>query len=84
MRQALDEYAKTFFTLLAAGSKLETYEKRMALTVSMYPHMDEEHQENVRQSLTLPDDVLNDILEEENVSDFDKIKEVFEEGSDGN
>lgn len=77
MRQVLDEHAITVFSLLAQAAKLENYDRRFAITVSTYPHMDEEGQEQVKQSLQLPDDLLSDILEDENYDEVSKLKDML-------
>ena len=79
VRQALGEYSITFFTLLAAGVKLEIYNKRWQLSVSAYPHMEDEvDREKLKEALSLPDDLLNGILEDEKLDDISKLKQIFE------
>lgn len=68
----------TFFSLLAAGNKVEVYEKRLLLTIATYPHMAEDQQEQVRDDFQLPDDFLNDILESEIKDDINMLKEALE------
>jgi len=77
VRQALNEYAITFFALLNEGYKQDVYAKRWQLVASAYPNMDEEKQEELRASLVLPDDVLNDILESEVKDDINTIKDIL-------
>lgn len=69
--------AKTFFALLSEGHKLEVYDMKQALTVSAYPHMEEDSQEGVKNTLVLPDDILSDILMGENPDDAEKLKEAI-------
>lgn len=71
--------AKTFFALLNEGHKAEIAEKKLLLSIVTYPHMDKEAQEEFRQALLLPDDILSDILEEENIDSVDSLKSMFEE-----
>lgn len=50
---------------------------KQALTVSAYPHMEEDSQEGVKNTLVLPDDILSDILMGENPDDAEKLKEAI-------
>jgi hypothetical protein len=73
--------AKPFLALLTEGNKLDAYQKRFMLTASIYPYQDEDGQQNIKSSLTLPDDVLSDILEADQVDDINKIKDALEDGN---
>jgi hypothetical protein len=71
----------TVFALLNEGHKLDVYDKKMLLTISAYPHMDEDQQIAVRASLQLPDDLLSDILGDETPDDINTLKEALENGN---
>lgn len=69
--------AITVLALLMEGNKLDTYEKRFALQASMYPYTDEQSQNTVKDSLSLPDDILSDILDTEPEDDINKLKDAL-------
>jgi hypothetical protein len=77
VRQALNEKARTFFVLLNEAYKQDVYAKRWDLTAAAYPNMEKDNQELLSDSLVLPDDVLNDILESEVKDDINTIKDIL-------
>ncbi len=84
MRQVLNERSRTFFALLNEGFKNEVKNYRMQVAITLVPHMDEDERQTFINSLQLPEDILSDILESENVSSISEIKEIFEGEDDGN
>lgn len=82
MRQALDEYAKTAFALLIEANKLDIYEKRWQLITAVYPKLEKEDKDAIWESLQLPEDFLQSILEEESIKDdINTLKEALENGN---
>lgn len=73
--------AVTFLTLLNEGHKLDIYEKKFRLSAAAYPHMQEDDQKALLQALALPDDILADILEDEQVDDVNKISDLIREAN---
>jgi hypothetical protein len=69
----------TFLSLLNEASKLDVYDKKMLITIASYTSMDKDDQDQLNQNLVLPDDILNDILEDERADDISKVKDLFEE-----
>lgn len=59
------------------------YDTKQMLMLHSYTMMDEDAQASVRDSLTLPDDVLSDILGDETPDDINKLKEALGQ-TDGN
>ena len=72
--------AITFLALLAEGHKLDVYEKKMLLTIALFPHMDEENREIVTESLVLPEDIFDGILEEETPDGINTLKDLLNNG----
>lgn len=68
--------AVTFFTILGEGHKLDTYAKRFALNASLYPHLETESQNDLKEKLQLPEDLLDDMLMVEDSAET--LKDVLE------
>ena len=71
----------TFLALLNEGHKLDTYEKKMLLTISSYPYMEADDQELIRDTLQLPDDLLSDIVDSEETDDINTLREHLNNGN---
>jgi hypothetical protein len=65
--------AITFLSLLNEGFKLEVIDLKKQMTIAKYGSLDSEDQNEIIKSIVLPEDVLSDILESENV---DNAKEL--------
>ena len=63
--------------MLNEAYKQDVYAKRWDLTTAVYPNMEKDNQELLSDSLVLPDDVLNDILESEVKDDINTIKDIL-------
>lgn len=70
--------SRTFFLLLAEHNKLDIYELKRDIMVSMYPHVEQDVRDTIQQDLLLPDDILNDIIESEQADDISTFRNVLE------
>lgn len=73
--------AITFFALLNEGRKLEVIDAKLKLAITSYPKWEPDDQARFREGLTLPEDILNDILEDENYDDISKVGQVLGDGN---
>lgn len=78
VQSVLSMPAATFFALLKEGSKIEVVNMKAQLAIVSYPHMKEDDQTQLREQLVLPEDILNDILEDESYDDLGRLKEILE------
>lgn len=69
--------AVTMFALLSKGYKNQVYDRRFTLNVAEYPNMDEEDRQVLISSLSLPEDILGDILEDNKADDINSLKDIF-------
>lgn len=73
--------AKTFLALLGEGHKLKVYEMKEQIAVATYPYLEQENRDSLMQSLTLPDDILSDIvIAETSETEKQQFKEALEDG----
>lgn len=73
--------AITFLALLNEGRKLEIIDAKLKLAIASYPKWEADDQARFREGLTLPEDLLNDILEGEQYDDISKVGQVLGNGN---
>lgn len=70
--------ARTFFALLSEGYKRQVKNYRMIMALNNSPYMEEDDKSNLVNSLTLPEDVLSGIIEDENTTgNIEDLKNIL-------